>query len=121
MMGFMPYHVLQVCTEQLFLVVLVFCDIMGLHFLFAVTNQGSWLDIGTSISHYVIMQVIILFLAILYSVAKVYTAYSVLHRIAKPQTLSGTKLSLESGTGLSNHTVQTSRSSMLFPQKRHVE
>lgn len=112
---------LQVCTEQLFLVVLVFCDIMGLHFLFAVTNQGSWLDIGTSISHYVIMQVIILFLAILYSVVKMYTAYSVLHSIAKPQTLSGMKFSLESGTGLIEHALQSPRASMVFLHKRHVE
>ncbi|XP_067001323.2 GPI ethanolamine phosphate transferase 1 isoform X1 [Anabrus simplex] len=63
----------QASTEKLFLIVLVFCDIMGLHFLHLVKNEGSWLDIGTSISHYVILQTITLFLVLLYGVAKLLT------------------------------------------------
>jgi len=49
---------------------------MGLHFLHLVTNQGSWLDIGTSISHYVIVQTTVLFLVLLYGLARVLTNFS---------------------------------------------
>lgn len=47
----------QAPTSHMFMTVLIICDFMGLHFLHFVTNEGSWLDIGTSISHYVIVQV----------------------------------------------------------------
>lgn len=47
----------QAPTKSMFMAVLIISDLMGLHFLYLVTNEGSWLDIGTSISHYVIVQV----------------------------------------------------------------
>lgn len=43
--------------REIFICLLILCDIMGLNFLFLVKNQGSWLEIGSSISHFVIMQV----------------------------------------------------------------
>lgn len=46
----------QLKPETLFIVILVMCDIMCAHFLFCVQNKGSWLDIGVSISHFVIME-----------------------------------------------------------------
>lgn len=42
---------------------------MGLHFLFLIKNTGSWLDIGMSISHYVIVQSLTLFLFLMYGLA----------------------------------------------------
>nr|CAD7401679.1 unnamed protein product [Timema cristinae] len=69
--------VVQAPTRRLFLIVLVFCDGMGLHFLHLVTNQGSWLDIGTSISHYVIMQTTVLFLLFLYEMARGLTSINI--------------------------------------------
>ncbi|CAB0011765.1 unnamed protein product [Nesidiocoris tenuis] len=48
---------------------LVLCEAMGLQFLFAVRNTGSWLEIGTSISHYVIMEVSAFCLVILYTLS----------------------------------------------------
>lgn len=57
----------------MFIAVLIVCDLMGVHFLHFVTNEGSWLDIGSSISHYVIVQVTVLALVLLYSLASVLT------------------------------------------------
>lgn len=42
---------------------------MGLHFLFLIKNTGSWLEIGMSISHYVIVQSLALFLSLMYGLA----------------------------------------------------
>jgi hypothetical protein len=67
---------LQAPTGKLFFIVLIFSDAMGLHFLHLVTNRGSWLDIGTSISHYVIVQTTVLFLVLLYGLARVLTSFS---------------------------------------------
>ncbi|TMW41089.1 hypothetical protein DOY81_013832, partial [Sarcophaga bullata] len=49
-------------SRQIFICLLLICDVMGLNFLFLVKNQGSWLEIGSSISHFVIMQVTTLIL-----------------------------------------------------------
>ena len=40
----------------MFLMVLLMSDFMALHFFFLVSDQGSWQEIGTSLSHYVIAQ-----------------------------------------------------------------
>ncbi|XP_017066637.1 GPI ethanolamine phosphate transferase 1 [Drosophila eugracilis] len=56
--------------EQIFISLLLICDVMGLNFLFLVRNQGSWLDIGTSISHFVIMEVTTLVILLLFYTAK---------------------------------------------------
>lgn len=68
--------IVQAPTGKLFFIVLIFSDAMGLHFLHLVTNRGSWLDIGTSISHYVIVQTTVLFLVLLYGLARVLTSFS---------------------------------------------
>ncbi|XP_065215894.1 GPI ethanolamine phosphate transferase 1 [Planococcus citri] len=59
----------QVRVDRMFLIVLLYCDLMGLNFLFFVKNVGSWLQIGESVSHYVISQTIIMFLVLLYFVS----------------------------------------------------
>lgn len=60
-------------TKPMFMAVLIISDLMGLHFLHLVTNEGSWLDIGTSISHYVIVQITVLALVLLYGIASIIT------------------------------------------------
>jgi phosphatidylinositol glycan class N len=52
----------RVQVERNFLIVLFLCQGMALHTFFMVRNTGSWLEIGTSISHYVIVQCTTLFL-----------------------------------------------------------
>ncbi|KAH8309202.1 hypothetical protein KR059_006857 [Drosophila kikkawai] len=56
--------------EQIYICLLLICDVMGLNFLFLVRNQGSWLDIGSSISHFVIMEVTTLVVLVFAQVAK---------------------------------------------------
>ncbi|KAH8252751.1 hypothetical protein KR032_001651 [Drosophila birchii] len=56
--------------EQIYICLLLICDVMGLNFLFLVRNQGSWLDIGSSISHFVIMEVTTVVILVFAQVAK---------------------------------------------------
>ncbi|KAL0272555.1 UNVERIFIED_CONTAM: hypothetical protein PYX00_005483 [Menopon gallinae] len=67
---------LKLRPDQLFIIVLIYCNLMGLNFLYFIKNKGSWLDIGASISHYVIQQVSIVFLLVLYGVAKFLLSFS---------------------------------------------
>ncbi|XP_014665671.1 PREDICTED: GPI ethanolamine phosphate transferase 1-like [Priapulus caudatus] len=67
----------QVPTRSLFLLVLLMSDVMGLHFFFLVRNTGSWLDIGTSISHYVIAMTTNIFIPILYGLSMLFTTWSI--------------------------------------------
>lgn len=49
---------------------------MGIQLLYYVKNYGSWLDIGTSISQFVIVQVITLFIVLINEIAKILTDIS---------------------------------------------
>ncbi|CAL9697875.1 unnamed protein product [Knipowitschia caucasica] len=64
----------QLSSRSLFLIVLVISDIMALHFFFLVQDYGSWLDIGTSISHYVIVMSMTIFLMVLSVVTHILTS-----------------------------------------------
>lgn len=63
----------QLSSKRLFLIVLVISDIMALHFFFLVKDYGSWLDIGTSISHYVLVMSFTIFLMLLSGLAQLLT------------------------------------------------
>lgn len=67
---FFPY---QVPTRALFYVFLVMSDFMALHFFFLIRTEGSWLEIGTSLSHYIISMATTLFLILLLFMAKFLT------------------------------------------------
>uniref|UniRef100_A0A8D3E983 GPI ethanolamine phosphate transferase 1 n=1 Tax=Scophthalmus maximus TaxID=52904 RepID=A0A8D3E983_SCOMX len=62
---FTVFNTLLRNNKLLFLIVLVISDLMALHFFFLVQDYGSWLDIGTSISHYVIVMSMTIFLMLL--------------------------------------------------------
>ncbi|XP_060100263.1 GPI ethanolamine phosphate transferase 1 [Heteronotia binoei] len=63
----------QLSSKRLFLIVLVISDIMALHFFFLVKDYGSWLDIGTSISHYVLVMSFAIFLMLLSGLSQLLT------------------------------------------------
>ncbi|XP_071786053.1 GPI ethanolamine phosphate transferase 1-like [Asterias amurensis] len=71
---FKAIHLLQrLPNTSLFLVVLLLSDALALQFFFLVKDSGSWLDIGTSISHYVIVMCMIIFVMLLLVLARLFT------------------------------------------------
>ncbi|XP_018577322.1 GPI ethanolamine phosphate transferase 1 isoform X1 [Anoplophora glabripennis] len=56
-----------------FCIILIFSDLMVLQFLYLITNEGSWLEIGTSLSHFIIMEAFVTILLLLYGLAHVLT------------------------------------------------
>ncbi|KAG5891230.1 hypothetical protein JTB14_004345 [Gonioctena quinquepunctata] len=61
---------------DIFCIILIFSDLMVLQFLYMITNVGSWLDIGTSLSHFIIMEGFVTILLILYGAAHWLTSVS---------------------------------------------
>jgi phosphatidylinositol glycan class N len=62
-------HISRLHTRALVLLLLLFSDIMALHFFFLVTDEGSWQEIGTSLSHFVIAQATVIFLQVFIALA----------------------------------------------------
>lgn len=56
---------LEVAPSALFMVVMSISDIMTLNFFYMVRDEGSWLDIGTTISHFCIASFLCTFVAVL--------------------------------------------------------
>jgi phosphatidylinositol glycan class N len=54
---------LGVAPSALFMVVMAVSDVMTLSFFYKVRDEGSWLDIGTTISHFVIASLLGVFVA----------------------------------------------------------
>lgn len=62
---------LGVAPSALFMLVMAISDVMTLSFFYMVRDEGSWLDIGTSISHFVIASLMCVFVAGLEFVSEV--------------------------------------------------
>jgi phosphatidylinositol glycan class N len=60
---------LELPPFALFLLVLSTTDIMTLNFFFLVRDSGSWLEIGTSISHFFIASAFIVFQILLFTIS----------------------------------------------------
>lgn len=63
----------QTTMKAMYLMILLLSSVMAVQFFHWVTSTGSWLDIGTSISHYVICQLTVLFVMVLRSVVQLLT------------------------------------------------
>ncbi|KAM5442678.1 Glycosyl phosphatidyl inositol anchor synthesis [Microsporum ferrugineum] len=60
---------LHVAPSALFMIVMCISDVMTLNFFFMVRDEGSWLDIGTTISHFCISSGLCVFVAIIESLS----------------------------------------------------
>jgi phosphatidylinositol glycan class N len=58
-------------SSALFMVVMAISDVMTIRFFFMVRDEGSWLDIGTTISHFVIGSLLSVFVAGLEPISEV--------------------------------------------------
>lgn len=56
-------HRLGVAPSALFMIVMSVSDVMTLNFFYMVRDEGSWLDIGTTISHFCIASGMSVFVA----------------------------------------------------------
>lgn len=64
---------LQVPRLGCYFLVIIFSDIMTIHFFFLVRNTGSWMEIGNSISHFGIMSAQVVFVLLLFALTNIYT------------------------------------------------
>ncbi|CAL8086821.1 unnamed protein product [Orchesella dallaii] len=65
----------KIQVERSFLIVLLLCQGMALHTFLKVKNVGSWLEIGTTISHHVIVNATILCIFLLHFIADFLMSY----------------------------------------------
>ncbi|KAF4825264.1 GPI ethanolamine phosphate transferase 1 [Colletotrichum tropicale] len=63
---------LGVAPSSLFMVVMAISDVLTLYFFWVVKDEGSWLEIGSTISHFVIANVLCLFVASLEGVSALF-------------------------------------------------
>ncbi|KAK3944805.1 Phosphatidylinositolglycan class N-domain-containing protein [Diplogelasinospora grovesii] len=65
---------LGVAPSALFMVVMAISDILTLYFFWVVKDEGSWLEIGSTISHFVIASLLCIFVAALEPVSALFIA-----------------------------------------------
>ncbi|KAH6607906.1 hypothetical protein Trco_004219 [Trichoderma cornu-damae] len=63
---------LRVAPSALFMVVMAISDILTLYFFWVVKDEGSWLEIGSTISHFVIASLLCVFVAALEGVSAMF-------------------------------------------------
>lgn len=63
---------LGVAPSSLFMVVMAISDFLTLYFFWAVRDEGSWLEIGSTISHFAIASLLCVFVAGLEGVSELF-------------------------------------------------
>ncbi|GKT59043.1 phosphatidylinositolglycan class N [Colletotrichum tofieldiae] len=63
---------LDVAPSSLFMVVMAISDVLTLYFFWVVKDEGSWLEIGSTISHFVIASLLCVFVAALEGVSALF-------------------------------------------------
>ncbi|KAJ7970891.1 GPI ethanolamine phosphate transferase 1 [Quillaja saponaria] len=63
----------QVPRLGCYFLVILFSDVMTIHFFFLVRNTGSWMEIGNSISHFGIVSAQVVFVLLLFALTNIYT------------------------------------------------
>ncbi|KAI1337432.1 PigN-domain-containing protein [Xylariaceae sp. FL0016] len=63
-----------VAPSALFMIAMALSDILTLHFFWVVKDEGSWLEIGSTISHFVIASLLCVFVAALEGVSAIFIA-----------------------------------------------
>ncbi|OWM71575.1 hypothetical protein CDL15_Pgr005762 [Punica granatum] len=64
---------IQVTRSGCYFLVILFSDVMTIHFFFLVKNKGSWMEIGNSISHFGIVSAQVVFVLLLFALTDIYT------------------------------------------------
>lgn len=65
---------LRVAPSALFMVVMAISDLLTLYFFWVVRDEGSWLEIGSTISHFAIASLLCVFVALLEGVSSLFIA-----------------------------------------------
>jgi len=65
---------LEIAPSALFMLVMGLSDVLTLNFFFMVKDEGSWLDIGTTISHFCIASLLCVFVAALEFLSEVFVS-----------------------------------------------
>ena len=65
---------LGVAPSSLFMLVMAFSDVLTMNFFWMVRDEGSWLDIGTSLSHFCIASLLCVFVAGLEFLSEVFVS-----------------------------------------------
>lgn len=66
--------ILRVAPSALFMLVMATSDVLTLYFFWVVKDEGSWLEIGSTISHFVIASLLCVFVAVLEGFSAVFIA-----------------------------------------------
>lgn len=73
------FEVTDLSLRTAFTQLMVISDLMALHFFFLIKTEGSWLDIGTSLSHYIIVMTKIIAVSALFSIAQFLFNFEILN------------------------------------------
>jgi len=95
---------LGVAPSALFMLVMALSDFLTLHFFWVVRDEGSWLEIGSTISHFIIASLLCVFVASLEGVSELFISgveVEDARQVAKEKEIGGivTKDATSNGNG----------------------